>query len=116
MSRIRQRWRPDDAPRLGQKYHSWRDFTDRVARPLVEIDGNDPRAEAWYMALMQEPSPYYFAVALVIADNVLREVEAIARGALTDADLAKDRPEYFKVTELHTIWKRVRRFISTNPR
>lgn len=50
-------------------YRDWRDFVDRVARPLVDDDGVPD-------ALLTElpdlgVSPYYLLVALVMADNAL---------------------------------------------
>ena len=66
--------RPEGSPRLGETYRDWRDFTTRVARPLVEIE-DDEQVERWHWTLMQEASPYYLAVALVMADNRIRELE-----------------------------------------
>jgi hypothetical protein len=68
--------RPPGAPKLGESYRSWRDFTDRVARPWVEDESGDARIDNWYRALMIEADPYYLAVALVIADNHIRRLEA----------------------------------------
>ena len=74
-SRKRAPLRPEGSPRLGETYRDWRDFTNRVARPLVESDCNDPKLEAWHMTLMMEADPYYLAVSLVIADNTIRRLE-----------------------------------------
>ena len=68
--------RPEGAPRLGETYRDWRDFTDRVARPWVENDGDDARVDNWYRTLMAEAEPYYLAVSLVIADNRIKALEA----------------------------------------
>lgn len=68
--------RPEGAPRLGETYRDWRDFTDRVARPWLENDGQDAKADNWYHALMLERDPWYVACALVMADNRIRELEA----------------------------------------
>jgi hypothetical protein len=65
--------RPDGAPRVGEVYADWRDFTNRVCRPWVENDGADPAMDAWYAVLMSEPDPWYIACALVMADNALRD-------------------------------------------
>lgn len=67
--------RPEGAPRLGETYRDWRDFTNRVARPWVENDSQDDKVDHWYSALMLEPDPWYIAVALVMADNRIRELE-----------------------------------------
>lgn len=67
--------RPPGAPKLGTTYRDWRDFTDRVARPWVDNDGEDARADNWYRTLMVEADPWYLAVALVIADNHIRRLE-----------------------------------------
>ena len=74
MKSKREPLRPPDAPKLGTTYRDWRDFTDRVARPLVENDGDDPKVEAWYRMLMIEADPYYLACALVIADNHIKRL------------------------------------------
>lgn len=68
--------RPPDAPKFGETYRDWQDFTDRVARPLVENDGEDPAVDSWYWKLMLEADPYYLAVCLVVALNRVRELEA----------------------------------------
>lgn len=73
--KTRKRLRPEGSPSLGETYRNWRDFTDRVARPWVENDGADENVERWHAALMLEPSPYYLAVALVMADNRIRDLE-----------------------------------------
>lgn len=75
MKRKRESIRPPDAPPLGTTYTDWRDFTNRVARPWVENDGNDAKADHWYYALMTEADPWYLACALVIADNTIRRLE-----------------------------------------
>lgn len=67
--------RPPDAPHLGETYRDWRDFTERVARPWIENDGNDARIDNWYRTLMIERDPWYLACALVFADNALRAAE-----------------------------------------
>ncbi len=78
--------RPDGAPKLDEKYRDWRDFTDRVARPWVENDGDDPKVDAWYTALMIAADPYYLAVSLVIADNTIRRLESEATSAIGPHD------------------------------
>lgn len=72
--RKRARLRPEGAPSLGETYRDWRDFTNRVARPWVE--SNDERAGAWFSTLILERDPYYLAIALVMADNRIRELES----------------------------------------
>ena len=67
--------RPEGAPRLGETYRDWRDFTDRVARPWLENDGDDAKVDNWYRTLMMERDPWYLACALVMADNRIRELE-----------------------------------------
>jgi hypothetical protein len=67
--------RPPEAPRLGTTYRDWRDFTDRVARPWIENDGQDVKIDNWYHTLMIEADPWYLACALVIADSTIRRLE-----------------------------------------
>lgn len=71
----RQPIRPPDAPLLGTIYRDWRDFTERVARPWIDNDGDDPRVDNWYRVLMIEADSWYLACALVMADNRIRELE-----------------------------------------
>jgi hypothetical protein len=56
-------------------FRDWRDFVDRVARPLVEAD-NDHDAEQAAMALYRRASPYYICAAMVIMANRLDEVDS----------------------------------------
>lgn len=72
----RKRKRPEGAPSLTEKYTDWRDFTNRVARPWVESDADDPDVDWWYHGLMLVPDPYYLACALVVADNRIHALEA----------------------------------------
>lgn len=67
--------RPPDSPHLGTIYRDWQDFTDRVCRPWVEVDGEDPKVDNWHRVLMLEADPYYLAVSLVIALNHVRRLE-----------------------------------------
>lgn len=71
----RKKIRPPDAPKLGATYRDWRDFTNQVARPWLNNDGEDEAIDAWYRVLMMEADPWYLACALVIADNRIRELE-----------------------------------------
>jgi hypothetical protein len=71
----RQPLRPATTPPLGSTYRDWQDFTDQVARPWIENDGEDPQVDAWHLALMLEADPYYLAVSLVIALNHIRRLE-----------------------------------------
>ena len=80
MRRSRAPLRPEGAPKLGESYQDWRDFTDRVARPWVENDGYDPQVHAWYHTLMLERDPWYLACALVFADTRIRQLEGEGRG------------------------------------
>lgn len=82
--RSRPKLRPDGAPALGETYRDWRDFTDRVARPWLDNDGADPKADAWYHTLMMERDPWYLACALVLADNTIRRLEERLSGAEVD--------------------------------
>jgi len=53
-----------------QQFRDWLDFVDKVARPLVEADGNaevDRAASA--MLLYRKTSPYFICSALVMAAN-----------------------------------------------
>ncbi len=88
--------RPAGAPRLGETYRDWRDFTNRVARPWVENDGDDARVDNWYSTLMMERDPWYIACALVMADNRIRELEGsgdgLSHGAVT-SDPSQPDPE-----------------------
>jgi len=98
----RERLRPEGSPALGATYRDWRDFTDRVARPLVENDGDDDRIEKWHRVLMMEADDYYLAVALVMADNRIRELEAVARverGESSGPNPADDRRWYRATAE-----------------
>ena len=72
---IRSTLRPEGAPKLGEIYRDWRDFTDRVARPWLDNDGADKKADNWFRTLMMERDPWYLACALVIADNTIRRLE-----------------------------------------
>lgn len=71
----RTRLRPPDAPKLGTTYRDWQDFTDRVARPWLDDDGEDPRVDNWYRTLMIEADPWYLACALVLALDNIRRLE-----------------------------------------
>ena len=73
------RMRPPGAPHLGDKFRDWRNFTDRVCRPWIDNDLNDPKAESWYRALFLQMTPDYLATALVLADNALRRYEALVQ-------------------------------------
>ena len=77
MRRTRSTLRPEGAPKLGETYRDWRDFTRRVARPWLDNDGADPMADSWYRTLMMERDPWYLACALVIADNTIRRLEDV---------------------------------------
>jgi hypothetical protein len=50
-------------------FTDWLDFVDRVARPLIENDGEDQDAEQEAMKLYRAVSPYYLCTALVMAAN-----------------------------------------------
>ena len=52
-----------------QPFRDWLDFVERVARPLVEADGDDHDAEQAAMALYRKASPYFICTALVMAAN-----------------------------------------------
>lgn len=52
-----------DAP-----FRDWIDFVDRVARPLVEGDG-DVEIEQAAMRLYRLANPYFVCIALVMAAN-----------------------------------------------
>lgn len=75
-ARDRKRLRPEGAPSLGESYRDWRDFTERVARPWIENDGDDAQIDNWYRTLMIEADPWYLACALVFADNRIRALES----------------------------------------
>jgi len=66
------RWKCDDPLHpLGldpQEFRDWRDFIDRVARPLIEADGEDVATQA-AMALYRKASPYFICASLVMASN-----------------------------------------------
>ena len=55
-------------PYSPQVFMSWVDFVDRVARPLVEADGDHDQEQA-AMALYRKASPYFICVSLVMAAN-----------------------------------------------
>lgn len=77
--RKRESIQPEGAPSLTETYTDWRDFTNRVCRPLVERDGENPKADAWYYSLVIAQDPYYLAVSLVMAENALRQYEETAQ-------------------------------------
>lgn len=56
-----------------QPFTDWVDFVDKVARPLIENDGDDPLAERAAMKLYRTVSPYYLCAALVMAANEHRQ-------------------------------------------
>jgi len=66
------RWKCDDPQHPlsldPQEFRDWRDFVDRVARPLIEADGDDETTQA-AMALYRKASPYFICVSLVMAAN-----------------------------------------------
>ena len=55
--------------RFGQPFRDWIDFVERVARPLVEADGNDHATEQAAMALYRKASPHFICACLVMAAN-----------------------------------------------
>lgn len=73
----RESLRPAGAPRLGESFHNWRDFTERVCRPWME--DCDAKTDAWYRALFLQMTPEYLAAALVMADNALDDLAAVLR-------------------------------------
>lgn len=68
------RWGVDDPlhpPMLtgdDQLFRDWLDFADRVARPIVEFDGDDA-AEQAAMALYRKASPFFICAGLILAAN-----------------------------------------------
>lgn len=84
--RKRKSLRPPDAPRLDATFTDWRDFTNRVARPWLDNDGEDAQVDAWYRTLMMVPDPWYIACALVFADNEIERLRAaLATGSTPEA-------------------------------
>ena len=59
----------------GQPFRDWSDFVERVARPLVMIDG-DPEAERAAMALYRQASPYFICMCLLMARNRIEQQDA----------------------------------------
>lgn len=55
-------------PQGPQVFRDWLDFVDRVARPLIEADG-DHEVEQAAMALYRKASPYLICVSMVIMAN-----------------------------------------------
>ena len=51
-------------------FRDWRDFVDRVARPLVEAE-DDEAAEQAAMRLYRKVSPYYICASMVMMANRL---------------------------------------------
>jgi hypothetical protein len=84
LTRKREPIRPAGAPRLDEKFIDWRDFTNRVCRPWLDNDGENARSDAWYSVLVTNAGPWYLASALVIADNRIRELEALLNGGARD--------------------------------
>lgn len=63
--------------RSPSEFRDWRDFVDRVARPLLDAeastDADGGRAqEQEAMRLFRTVSPYYLCTALVMMDNRLK--------------------------------------------
>lgn len=56
-------------PHGPQVFRDWRDFVDRVARPLVEADGEDEMDRVY--ELYRKVSPYYICVSMVMMANRL---------------------------------------------
>lgn len=54
-------------------YEDWMDFTDRVAKPLVDaVEFDDDEVLAAALERWQSVSPYYLAVSLVMAAAAVR--------------------------------------------
>jgi hypothetical protein len=71
---------------LGE-FRDWQDFVDRVARPLIEADGDDTEQAA--MALYRKASPYFICVSMVMMANRIAEQETLRAGlgaVYADAD------------------------------
>jgi hypothetical protein len=79
-------WGVDDPlhPYGEQAFRDWLDFVDRVARPLVEADG-DHDAEQAAMKLYRQASPYYICTALVLAVSPQMRTERDRLRAVVDA-------------------------------
>lgn len=59
-------------PLAVNEFRDWKDFVDRVARPLVAADG-DREAEQTAMQLYRRASPYSICVSMVMMANRLAE-------------------------------------------
>ncbi len=64
---------PTQPHSLGE-FTSWQDFVDRVARPMVEADGNLAQ-EQEAMELFEKASPYFICVSMVMMDNRLKDIQ-----------------------------------------
>lgn len=51
-----------------QPFRDWVDFVDKVARPLVEANGDEGAVQA-AMRLYRQASPYFICVSLLMAYN-----------------------------------------------
>jgi hypothetical protein len=51
-----------------QVFQDWKDFLDRVARPLVETEGDEDAIQC-AMRLYRQASPYFICVAMVMMAN-----------------------------------------------
>lgn len=58
-----------------QIFENWIDFTERVCRPLVEVEGDHEQEQA-AMRLYRTACPHSIAVSLVMALNTIRRLEA----------------------------------------
>lgn len=71
---------------MSNDINDWQDFVDKVARPIVESEGDDyDRAVQAAMHLFRTVSPYYLCAAMVMMDNrIKRDPERTHDGVRLD--------------------------------
>lgn len=74
-----------------QVFRDYEDFIDRVARPLVEADGDDEVAIQAAMALYRKESPYSLCISMVMLQNRIIALVELGEKAMRQVDAAYER-------------------------